>query len=64
MADDPSNRGGQDRSRIATEQEHEVRYYTQALRGDQGTLVEAVKEVGNSADRVREYLTARTARAT
>lgn len=29
MADDTSNRGGQDRSRVAGGQEHEVRYFAE-----------------------------------
>jgi hypothetical protein len=36
-------------------QEHEVRYWTQALGVTKEQLAEAVQQVGNSADRVREY---------
>lgn len=59
MADDLSNRGGQDRTRIAIEQDHEVRYWTQALGVTREQLAQAVREVGNSADRVREYFSTR-----
>ena len=59
MADDLSNRGGQDRSRISMEQEHEVRYWTQALGVTKEQLAEAVKQVGNSADKVREFFSSR-----
>jgi hypothetical protein len=55
MADDLTNRGGVDRSRISMNQDHEVRYWTQALGVTRDQLAEAVREVGNSADRVREY---------
>ena len=53
MADDPSKRGAQDRSRIAMHEEHEVRYWTQALGVTKEQLAEAVQRVGNSAERVR-----------
>jgi hypothetical protein len=56
MADDTSNRSGQDRSRINTSQEHEVRYWTQALGFSEDELKRAVQSVGNSADKVREHL--------
>lgn len=56
MSDDPNKRGSADRSRIALEQEHEVRYWTKKLNSSREDLAEAVKSVGNSVDRVREYL--------
>ena len=56
MADDTSNRSGQDRSRINTSQEHEVRYWTKALGVSEEELKKAVQSVGNSADKVREHL--------
>jgi hypothetical protein len=59
MADDLSNRGGQDRSRISMQQEDEVRYWTQALGVTKEQLADAVKQVGNSADKVREYFSSR-----
>lgn len=55
MSDDTTNRGGQDRSRIAMGQEHEVRYWTQTLGVTKEQLAKAVEQVGNSAERVREY---------
>jgi hypothetical protein len=59
MADDLTQRHGQDRSRISLEQEHEVRYWTQALGVTKEQLAEAVRTVGNSAERVREHLSTR-----
>lgn len=59
MSDDMKNRGPQDRGRINLSEEHEVRYWTQALGIDKERLAAAVKAVGSSADRVREHLKSR-----
>jgi hypothetical protein len=56
MSDDLSNRGPQDRSRISLSEEHEIRYWTQALGASKEQLAAAVKAVGSSADRVRAHL--------
>lgn len=56
MSDDKNRRGSADRSRIALGEEHEVRYWTKELGVSREQLEEAVKSVGNSADRVREHL--------
>lgn len=56
MADDPNIRGPQDRSRINTNQEHEVRYWTKELGVSEEQLRQAVQRVGSSADKVREHL--------
>ncbi|WP_162570472.1 DUF3606 domain-containing protein [Variovorax sp. SRS16] len=56
MPDDLSNRGGQDRSRINVNEEHEVRYWTEALGVDEETLRKAVAEAGTSAEAVRTFL--------
>ena len=56
MTDSTTQRGAQDRSRINTSQEHEVRYWTQALGVSEEELKQAVQAVGNSADKVREHL--------
>ena len=56
MSDDTSQRGAQDRSRINMTQEHEVRYWTQALGVSEAELSRAVGAVGSSADKVREFL--------
>ena len=55
MVDDPNIRGPQDRSRINTEQDYEVRYWTQELGVSEQQLREAVQRVGSSADKVREH---------
>lgn len=59
MSDDKSKRGSADRSRIALGEEHEVRYWTKELGVSQQELEEAVKSVGNSAQKVREHLRGR-----
>jgi hypothetical protein len=56
MADDMNNRGPQDRARISLGEEHEVRYWTQALGVTREQLAAAVQAVGSSADRVRAHL--------
>jgi hypothetical protein len=56
MSDDLTNRGAQDRSLISMSEEHEVRYWTEALGVSADTLQRAVDEVGNSAQAVRDYL--------
>lgn len=56
MSDDKSKRGSQDRSRIALGEEYEVRYWTQKFGVSREQLEEAVRAVGNSADKVEEHL--------
>jgi hypothetical protein len=56
MSDDLSKRGGSDRNRISLDEEHEVSYWTKELGVSREELAEAVKNVGNSAERVREHL--------
>lgn len=54
--DDMSKRGPTDRNRINLSQEHEVKYWTQALGVSKAALEAAVREAGTSADKVRSYL--------
>lgn len=56
MADDFAKRGQQDRSRINVNEEHEVRYWTEALGVTKEQLALAVREVGPMADAVRKKL--------
>jgi hypothetical protein len=56
MADDPSKRGPQDRSRINTNEDYEVRYWSDKFGVSAEQLKAAVKKVGNSAEAVeREF---------
>lgn len=59
MADDKQIIGGTDRSRISLSEDYEVRDWTTSLGVTEEQLREAVDAVGNSADKVREYLDGR-----
>jgi len=56
MADDPARRGPKDRFRINIHEEHEVRYWTEALGITRDRLILLVKQVGISAEKVRAQL--------
>lgn len=56
MADDKTNRGSQDRSRINLHEDYEVRYWTDKLGISKSRLEEAVRKVGSSAKAVEEEL--------
>lgn len=56
MADDPKQRNSPDSKRISIQEDHEVRYWTEALGVSREELEEAVRRVGNSADDVREHI--------
>jgi hypothetical protein len=56
MADDLTNRGAQDHSRINVNETHEVRYWTQKWGVSEEQLAAAVKKVGVSVDAVAREL--------
>ena len=56
MSDDKSKRGGQDRTRVAGGQDWEMSYMTQKFNVSKEQVEQAVKAVGNSRERVEEYL--------
>ncbi|RYG99758.1 MAG: DUF3606 domain-containing protein [Alphaproteobacteria bacterium] len=56
MADNKSDVGSPDRDRISLSEAYEVRDWSDSLGVSEERLREAVKTVGNSADKVREYL--------
>jgi hypothetical protein len=58
VADDPSNSGPQDRSRINTSEEYEVRYWCRKFGVSPGQLKAAARKVGNSPKAVEKELTA------
>jgi len=58
MSDDLKNRGPQDRARISMTEQHEVKYWTEALGVSKEKLQAAVNKVGNSAEAVRKELAA------
>lgn len=56
MADDKTNRGPQDRSRINLSEDYEVRYWTEKFGVSKAQLEAAVRKVGASADAVEMEL--------
>jgi len=54
--DDLKQKGPQDRNRISMSEEHEVRYWTEALGVSKAKLQEVINKVGNSAEAVRKEL--------
>ncbi|MDR6828971.1 hypothetical protein J2X48_002887 [Bosea sp. BE271] len=56
MADDKTNRGPQDRSRINLSEDYEVRYWTDRFGVSKAQLEAAVREVGASSDAVETEL--------
>jgi len=58
MADDKSKRGPQDRSRINTGEDYEVRYWSEKFGVSPDQLKAAVKKVGDSAEAVEKELKA------
>lgn len=56
MADDKTDRGPQDRSRIALGEDYEVEYWTGKFGVSKERLEDAVKAVGSSADAVEQHL--------
>src|SRR5689334_4681179 len=58
MADDLTKKGMQDRTRINTSEDHEVRYWSQKFGVSADPLKAAVKKVGNSVSAVEKELKA------
>ena len=58
MADEPSKRGPQDRSRINTSEDYEVRYWSRKFGVSAEQLKAAVRKVGNSTKAVERELRA------
>ena len=58
MSDDKSKKGMQDRSRINTEEDYELRYWSEKFGVSQDQLKAAVKKVGNSVSPVEKELKA------
>jgi uncharacterized protein DUF3606 len=56
MADDKSNKGPQDRSRINLNEHHEVEYWSKKFGVTPQQLRDAVLKVGNSAEAVEREL--------
>jgi len=56
MSDDPKKKGAQERSRISTSEDYEVRYWSKKFGVSPDELKAAVKKVGNSAAAVEKEL--------
>lgn len=56
MSDDLNNRGPQDGKLISLNEDWEVKYWSETLGCSAIQLVEAVKKVGHSAKKVRDYV--------
>ena len=56
MSDNLSNKGNPDRNLISLTEDHEVRYWTEALGISKEELERVVGQVGNNAAKVREHL--------
>jgi hypothetical protein len=56
VSDDPRKKGKQDRSRINTNQDYEVRYWSKKFGFSRDKLKAAVKKVGNSVAAVQQEL--------
>jgi hypothetical protein len=56
MADDLTNRGPADRSRINMHEDYEIRYWTKALGVSKDELQRLVDKHGNSAAKIKEAL--------
>ena len=56
MADSKTNVGAPDRDRISLSEDYEVRDWAESFGVSEDRLREAVQAVGNSAEKVREYL--------
>lgn len=56
MADDKTKAHGQDRERINVHEDYELRGWAKALHTTTDRLKEAVRAVGDRAEKVREYL--------
>lgn len=56
MSDDLTNHGPRDAARISLKQDWEVKYWTKTLACSVMELTAAVRAVGNSSKKVKEYL--------
>jgi hypothetical protein len=56
MSDNLNQRGGQDRTRIDVNQDHELRDWSKKFGVTPERLKEAVQAVGTQADKVQEHL--------
>ena len=56
MPDNRDQKGGQDRQRVAANEEYEVSYLAEKLNVSSEEVKRAIEQVGNSREKVEEYL--------
>ena len=62
MADDKNMQDGRDRSRVSGSEEYELQYMAEKLNVSIEEVRRAVEQVGNSREKVEEYLRGRSGR--
>jgi len=62
MADDKDIRDGRDRSRVSGSEDYELQYLAEKLNVSTEAIREAVEKVGNSREKIEEYLKGNTGR--
>jgi hypothetical protein len=56
MPDDKNLTGGQDRQRVAGDERYEVSYLAEKLNVSAEEVERAIQQVGNSREKIEEYL--------
>jgi uncharacterized protein YdbL (DUF1318 family) len=56
MADDKNIRDGRDRSKVSGSEEYELQYLAEKLNVSTEEIRKAVEKVGNSREKIEEYL--------
>ncbi|AOM80014.1 DUF3606 domain-containing protein [Pedobacter steynii] len=56
MPDNKDKTGGQDRNKVAADQEYEVSYLATKLGVSKAEVLEAIKAVGNDRQKIEAYL--------
>ena len=56
MADDRNLRDGRDRSRVSGSEEYELQFLAEKLNVSTDEIRKAIKQVGNSREKIEEYL--------
>lgn len=62
MADDKNLRDGRDRSRVSGSEEYELQYLAEKLNVSADEIRNAIEKVGNSREKIEEYLKGNTKR--
>ena len=59
MADDKDLRDGRDRSRVSSSEEYELQYLAEKLNVSTEEVRKAIEQVGNSREKIEEFLRGR-----